>query len=91
MKSGSRASSFAINIFIKSSCSIASIDTSVWQHTVAVRLCALIKATSYDERADEFSNNEKKIYSSGRVKSERRKVITSIMFVPDEEKHSYTK
>jgi hypothetical protein len=46
IKSGSVALSLAMKILIKSSCSIASIDTSVWQQTVAVRLCALIKATS---------------------------------------------
>lgn len=47
MKSGSLCSSFDMNILMKSSCSIASIETSVWQHTVAVRRCALIKATSW--------------------------------------------
>lgn len=36
-----------MKIFMKSSCSIASIVTSVWQLTVAVRRWPLISATSY--------------------------------------------
>ena len=83
IKSGSLAWSVAMNILMKSSRSIASIDTSVWQHTVAVRLCALINATSCRSKRkwrgrerDRAGENRKNDYSNDdEYYSNRRKTL----------------